>query len=189
MTSQGLPTPHAGVIFRSRLEARWAKFFDHLNLKWEWEPQGFVTDGEPYLPDFVIFAATGTLWAEVKPSWGVDPGGEARWRRFAPQRPHPGKSRSALLAGVPAVRGRAIVIGGDRNARNPGDSDWEDDGQEWRPCPSGDHFDLAFPGMFNSRFAADGCPDKFGGLGEQRIEDAVAAARSARFRPDRAPVG
>ena len=185
MTSRGIPTWHADVLFRSRGEARWALFFDELNLKWEYETQGFDTDGHAYLPDFAVFAACGTLWVEIKPGWGIDPAGEARWRRFAPQRPNPATSRAVLLAGPPAVTARAIVIGGDRNAENPGDSDWEDDGQEWRPCPSGDHFDVAFPGMFNSKFAPDGCEDKFGGLGEQRIEDAVSAALSARFTSGR----
>jgi hypothetical protein len=187
VASRGIPTWHEGVQFRSRGEARWAKFWDHLGIKWQYEPQGFDTDGHAYLPDFAVFAACGTLWVEIKPGWGLDPDGEARWRRFAPQRPNPATSRAVLLAGPPAIKGRAIVIGGDRNAENPGDSDWEDDGQEWRPCPSGAHFDLAYPGMFNSKFAADGCEDRFGGLGEQGIADAVSAALSARFtggRPD-----
>ena len=34
-----LPTKYAGIQFRSRLEARWAVFFDALKIKWEYEPE------------------------------------------------------------------------------------------------------------------------------------------------------
>ena len=41
--------------FRSRLEARWAVYFDSLNVKWEYEPEGFdLGDGLHYLPDFRV---------------------------------------------------------------------------------------------------------------------------------------
>lgn len=38
--------------FRSRAEARWAVFFDHVNMKWLYEPEGIEIDGTNYLPDF-----------------------------------------------------------------------------------------------------------------------------------------
>jgi hypothetical protein len=49
-----IETRYAGCRFRSRLEARWAVFFDHLGIKWEYEPQGYLVgpDKRPYLPDF-----------------------------------------------------------------------------------------------------------------------------------------
>jgi hypothetical protein len=49
-----IPTRYKGYHFRSRLEARWAVFFDQLGLDWEYEPQGYVLDGTPYLPDFKL---------------------------------------------------------------------------------------------------------------------------------------
>lgn len=49
-----IETNYAGFRFRSRLEARWAVFFDHLGLRWEYEAQGFLIDGQPYLPDFQL---------------------------------------------------------------------------------------------------------------------------------------
>lgn len=54
MSITPLETRYAGCRFRSRLEARWAVFFDHLGIKWEYEPQGYVVEPNkrPYLPDF-----------------------------------------------------------------------------------------------------------------------------------------
>jgi hypothetical protein len=49
-----IETSYQGYRFRSRLEARWAVFFDTLGLAWEYEPEGYVLDGHPYLPDFKL---------------------------------------------------------------------------------------------------------------------------------------
>lgn len=102
---KAIETRYKGYRFRSRLEARWAVFFDTLEIKWEYEPQGFVVTkpGEElyendilvheedstewtYLPDFYL-PDLGT-WVEVKGSldevsddylhmiaWAVDWGG------------------------------------------------------------------------------------------------------------------
>lgn len=51
---RAIETRYKGYRFRSRLEARWAVFFDALGLQWEYEPEGFKTDAGPYLPDFFI---------------------------------------------------------------------------------------------------------------------------------------
>lgn len=61
-----IETVYAGCRFRSRLEARWAVFFDELAISWQYEPEGFVIGGRPYLPDFLL-PACGT-WVEVKGS-------------------------------------------------------------------------------------------------------------------------
>lgn len=66
-----IDTRYAGCRFRSRLEARWAVFFDSLGVRWEYEPQGFViprSEGgtTAYLPDFYL-PDSGT-WVEVKGS-------------------------------------------------------------------------------------------------------------------------
>ncbi len=67
-----IQTLYAGCRFRSRLEARWAVFFDTLGIAWEYEPQGIhcswrlsLDEGTfPYLPDFWLPDLG--LWAEVK---------------------------------------------------------------------------------------------------------------------------
>lgn len=177
MASRGIPTWHADVWFRSRAEAKWALFFDELGIKWHYEIQGFATDGECYLPDFTVFGALGTTWLEIKAAWGSDPEGEGKFRRFAAQRPQP--SRAALIGGLPGDC-QILVIGGDESAQDPL-SPWEADNYEWRPCPSGQHFDLAWPGRFRGKFAEDGCEDDFGGDGENKIRRAAAVAKTARF--------
>lgn len=55
-TIKAIETRYAGCRFRSRLEARWAVFFDQLGWSWEYEPEGYtVSNG--YLPDFQIWGA------------------------------------------------------------------------------------------------------------------------------------
>ena len=175
-----IPTWYAGYLFRSKTEARWCVFLDELGVKWDYEIQGFDADGTWYLPDLVIFPALGTLWAEIKGAWDSDPAGIARWRKFATWRPQP--SRAVLMVGTPAPRAPVMVIGGDEG--QPYGS-WEDV-HEWRPCPSGHHFDLCYAGTFRSKHAEDGC-EPCANDGEERIERAVRKARSYRFARPPAP--
>mgnify|MGYP000715803670 CR=1 FL=1 len=58
-------TPYKGHLFRSRLEARFAVFFDALGITWQYEPEGFdLPDGTSYLPDFWL--PNINTWLEVK---------------------------------------------------------------------------------------------------------------------------
>lgn len=72
MTIKPIETIYNGYRFRSRLEARWAVFFDAAGIKYQYEPQGFVLlDGSFYLPDFYlpdVFSRSYAqgLWVEVK---------------------------------------------------------------------------------------------------------------------------
>lgn len=59
------PTVYGGVQFRSRTEARWAIFFDCLELKWQYEPRKFRTPHGGYVPDFYIRARR-PYWLEIK---------------------------------------------------------------------------------------------------------------------------
>lgn len=52
---QAIETAYNGYRFRSRLEAKWAVYFDRAGIKYEYEPQGFqFDDGTRYLPDFYL---------------------------------------------------------------------------------------------------------------------------------------
>lgn len=81
---RAITTRYKGYAFRSRLEARWAVFFDHLNIAWQYEPEGFeLGNGLRYLPDFWL--PDWGMWVEVKPDL-PDPASMekavrlARWR-------------------------------------------------------------------------------------------------------------
>jgi hypothetical protein len=57
-----------GYNFRSRLEARWAVFFDGLSIPYVYEPEGVcLWQGGVYLPDFYLPKHHGGVYAEVKP--------------------------------------------------------------------------------------------------------------------------
>ncbi len=65
MDIKPINTYYRGYKFRSRLEARWAVFFDSIGIKWEYEKEGFeLKDGTKYLPDFWLIDVQ--MWAEVK---------------------------------------------------------------------------------------------------------------------------
>lgn len=63
---QSIDTQYAGRFFRSRLEARWAAFFDVLKTPWLYELEGYeFKDGTRYLPDFFLPALDAFI--EIKP--------------------------------------------------------------------------------------------------------------------------
>ena len=74
MSIKAIETIYKGFRFRSRLEARWAVFFDKLGIEWEYESQGFeLADGTRYLPDFFIYTSSyknykpgSGYWVEIK---------------------------------------------------------------------------------------------------------------------------
>ena len=63
---KAIETVYAGYRFRSRLEARWAVFFNHLRIPFEYESEGYDlgTVGW-YLPDFWL--PKQEHWVEIKP--------------------------------------------------------------------------------------------------------------------------
>jgi hypothetical protein len=63
MTFHTIPTRYANTQFRSRLEARWARFFDLVGWRWEYEP----FDLAGWIPDFALIGADQTTLVEVKP--------------------------------------------------------------------------------------------------------------------------
>ena len=68
-----IETIYNGYRFRSRLEARWAVFFDAAGIEYEYEPEGFdLGNGVYYLPDFYL--PEFNLWVEVKRNREADDG-------------------------------------------------------------------------------------------------------------------
>lgn len=66
---KAIETLYKGHRFRSRLEARWAVFFEAAGIKWIYEQEGFVINGKPYLPDFYL---PGLGYFEVKGRYEYD---------------------------------------------------------------------------------------------------------------------
>ena len=75
-TIKAHPTFYKDVLFRSRLEARWAAFFDLAGWEWEYEP----IDLEGWSPDFRVSFPCGhsecngshVLLVEVKPYFNIE---------------------------------------------------------------------------------------------------------------------
>ena len=65
---KALETEYNGILFRSRLEARWAILFDALNLEYVYEPECYVlSNNQKYTPDFYIKKYN--LFIEIKPNY------------------------------------------------------------------------------------------------------------------------
>lgn len=92
---RALNTYYNGLYFRSRLEARWAVFFDCCGVKYEYEAQGYdLGDDVYYLPDFVLHDVTfnhagystgNDLYVEVKGE--MDEEDSIKIKKFAEERP------------------------------------------------------------------------------------------------------
>lgn len=64
---KAIETIYNGYRFRSRLEAKWAIFFDELKIRYQYELEGYeLPNGMRYLPDFYIESMN--LFVEIKPS-------------------------------------------------------------------------------------------------------------------------
>lgn len=97
-----IETTFKGYRFRSRLEARWAVFFDVIGVKWQYEVEGFkLSNGEYYLPDFKVLSINNMVcWYEVKPFGQI---GDGKLQQFAKDyRPTDSSSNDfTILSGDP----------------------------------------------------------------------------------------
>jgi hypothetical protein len=110
-----IETSYQGCRFRSRLEARWAVFFDAMGIAWQYEPQGYVVNGIPYLPDFLLDCGS---WVEVR----GDPARVDSARFAAIAR---GLPRIAVVGPKMELGPRLLVVGAIPPPRaDPGDWGW-----------------------------------------------------------------
>ena len=115
---KAIETRYKGYRFRSRLEARWAVFFDHLGLRWQFEPEGFDLTERGlgyYLPDF--FLPDLDYWIEVKPETFDD---EAAYEKLA-YVTQATKSQGLVVAGEPYIN---VELGSFRHDGNACDKWW-----------------------------------------------------------------
>ena len=172
---KAIETSYRGYRFRSRLEARWAVFFDTLGITWEYEPEGFeLPGGVRYLPDFFLPKFNHVdglgMYVEVKPST------DSNFSK--PRALVTATGREVLLAvGPPDFRVYTVLT-------SPGIVEIEDL----------DSYDACFVARYiNPRSLGDGyrlyaCPgyeNQDGSIHEDYFDDFVATAirvsRSARF--------
>jgi hypothetical protein len=163
MAVKAIDTQYRGYLFRSRLEARWAIFFDTIGIEWEYEPEGYtLSTGERYLPDFWLprfcDPASG-VFVEVKPRTGDD----AKAQQLARDSGH----SVLLLVGTPAFKPYTLF---DSNGNADFDAVFMS-----KYLPGGSH-----SGEYRM-FYASGWGGAYAGDLESPYARAVAAARSARF--------
>ncbi|PZM79349.1 MAG: hypothetical protein DKT66_23010 [Candidatus Melainabacteria bacterium] len=58
-------TEYGGILYRSKLEADWAEFFDQNKLRHKYEPEKIDLGTDRYTPDFWL--PEFGLWVEIKP--------------------------------------------------------------------------------------------------------------------------
>lgn len=192
-TIKAIETVYNGYRFRSRLEARWARFFDVLGIRYEYEKEGYDLGSDGwYLPDFWLpdlslwYEVKGELEQEARPSYGahtryVYP----EWERLM---------RFADLTGWPIVCASGPV--GDHVLRfyawdvtDSSGGSFESDEARW--CYSNGMFTInPKPGMRERAFISDNLmgvempqftyPSEFGSSYDE-LDRGYIAARSARF--------
>lgn len=189
-----IETVYNGYKFRSRLEARWAVFFDTLGVEYWYEPEGYdLGNGVYYLPDFWL--PKQNKWLEVKPNHMV----ADRWEIFKREDMHIankcGKLANItgkqvyLLTGQPEdpmkidINGSmhpylAFFDGGSKsNSEAP---EWgANDSQMWCVCPKCSAIDLCYAGRSDQAYC--GCKERNYTSGNDIIREAYTAARQVRF--------
>ncbi len=143
---KGIPTEYAGTRFRSRLEARWAAYFDIIDrtfpVRWRWDYEPIDLEG--YIPDFFLWRGSGSpALIEVKPATTVDE------LAYAVQKIHRTSwSGEVVILGSGLIcAGSDLVVGAHRAAGEPRVwgrlimrvcdrcRDWEPLGSTERDCP------------------------------------------------------
>lgn len=148
---RAIETQYAGCRFRSRTEARWAVFFDALDIPWDFEAQGFHTPAGGYLPDFWLPDVD--LYVEIKG-------------------PTPGETELAKCQAIPNL---IILVGGvPRRLEDFGF--WQ-----WAPCAKGRFHLLHGCEEGWVVFSAEKSWPFPPVADKQRVQDALREARSARF--------
>lgn len=176
-----IPTYYASCTFRSRLEARWAVFYDAIDIPWDYEPEGFeLPSGKCYLPDFWL--PQQNVWMEIKPCRPSDEDLD-KIREFSET-----VGRIILCIGQPCNPKRVKSHGTDLANHCYGDgmvAMWnEDNGYRWCACRTGRHFGVEYEAR-GARIDC-GCPGyEIGGRGhsgdDPAILDAYKVARATKF--------
>lgn len=106
-TVKAIDTLYNGLYFRSRLEAKWAVFFDVAGMQYRYEPEGYdLGEHGYYLPDFflpnvVLRRGQGNdipgMFIEVKPGYSDE--NNEKYRALSAGTGHP----VILVCGLPFI--------------------------------------------------------------------------------------
>jgi hypothetical protein len=164
---KAIETNYCGYRFRSRLEARYAVFFNALGIKWEYEFEGFVLpSGEYYLPDFFLPTFDGGTYVEVKPKELTAEEREKCWQLCIGL-----KTNVWLAVGTPDLMCYEVFYYNDGKAIS-GDG-----------IPNADQAEFENRMFAMSAFGETGCPvnPEYRKLLGNTITLAVSEAKKARF--------
>lgn len=188
---KAIETEYNGYRFRSRLEARWAVFFDALGVKYQYEMEGFeFEDGTRYLPDFwlpnVNLRTTKDgpgLWVEVK---GDRDTMQTEYYQMFPRLSYELKAPFAILIGEVnnyATDHEQISVTDPRGV-NDSDFVWWDNGMVFMQCTT--CYRVKYEFCESSYQQCEHC----GGRCEYdggRVAKAIDLAKSARFEHGETP--
>lgn len=166
-----IETTYNGYRFRSRLEARWAVFFDALGLPYAYEAEGYDLDGLWYLPDFWL--PTLNCWVEIK---GQRPNAEETTKAL----------RLAQAAGRPVV-----LFAGEIDPRIVGGiatTGYFPNSYAWGSCAHCDYVDI----IDVNAYKAIHCPIcetvRLFRFSSPLLRKAYDVARAARFEHGEQPI-
>ena len=182
---KAIETVYNGYKFRSRLEARWAVFFDTLGIEYLYEHEGYDLDGVWHLPDFWL--PKQECWIEIKPKHLV----ANIWNVFEPcdidVAVRCGKLSGASGAIVYLLTGDVWHLDNWKGIMVPylsfsgnADGDWSaDHSQWWSVCSKCKSVDLCYEANADRIYC--GCNARFHPGGGEMLDRAYTAARQARF--------
>lgn len=121
---KAIETIYNGYRFRSRLEARWAVFFDEISIPYSYEPQGFkFDDGTCYLPDFYL--PWFKCYVEIKPKGLSEVEKQEAKRKLETLFNEADNVIAMLCVGDPADEDNILVYCNDSCDSNAGTMWWE----------------------------------------------------------------
>jgi len=179
---KAIETVYNGFRFRSRLEARWAVFFDELGLVYQYESEGYdLGKFGWYLPDFWLPDVRGGLLVEIKPfgKWDNHPMFEYL------EEAHNSKNWEVLnkycsnfivLSGDPWVN-----LNGDTSSSAYSGQAYGDFPYYWCVCPCCGRFGIEWEGYGNRVCGGYCVKEGIDTRRDERLVLAYTAARQARF--------
>jgi hypothetical protein len=192
-----IQTEYNGLHFRSRLEARWAVFFDSCGVAYQYEPEGYnLGQLGFYLPDFYLPELN--LIVEVKPEEMITKAVEDKLAMAC----YIAGTRGTILGGIPKQRKSALGI----KYVAPGGDFWHlydtcemgagkmDNYYAWCVCPDCGKVGFEFEGRSDRLKCKRGKCKKHSANGDRMhtyddsfLLEAYSRARRARFEHGEKP--